>query len=243
MAELSTRFVPEELRDAATYATAALHALAREEALERRTPPRLLEPSMATWQQFRGRLTPTDLLDLLLEDAAVTQPAAFQPPADVGALAQLPVSAVDEWLEALRDLDLTAEGSEYLHSQAKRLGIATRMARSELHRLRPHHRVLELPRSGGQLAYHLVTSQDDLFLQQNFTIACHDWRDATLGALVAVELGVSGDAPTAIDPELEGARSAQPTFDYVVGLHPDKGGSFEQGELQEWFPDATVLLV
>ena len=45
-----------------------------------------------------------------------------------------------------------------------------------------------------------VTTHDDVYLQNNFTIACRDWREVTLAGLVAVELGVSGPAPAVIDP-------------------------------------------
>lgn len=239
MVELSVTEAPKNLRTTATYATAVLHALAREEARERK-PRRLLEPGLATWVQFRGRLGATDLLELVLEDASVTQPTSFTAPADLD-LPALPPTLVDQWLRTLGELDLSEPGPDYVTAQARRLGVATRMARSDLHRVRPEHQILELPGSGGQLAHHLVTSHDDVFLQNNFTIACRDFRDATLAAVVAVELGVSGPAPVTIDPELRAARSA--TFDYVVGLDPDKGGDFRAAQLAEWFPRATVLLV
>jgi hypothetical protein len=228
-------------RDAATYAAAVLHALAREEALERRSP-RVLEPHHATWKQFRGRLGWCDLLDLLLEDGAVTQPTAFTPPVDV-AVAELPDALIEGWLTELGALDLTGPGADYIAEQAARLGIGTRMARSELHRLKAHHRVLEIPGSGGQLAHHLVSTHDDVYLQDVFTIACAGWRDATLAALIAVELGLSGKAPVMHDPDLREARKSERAFDYVVGLERDKGGEFKKSDLQEWFPKATVLLV
>ena len=82
MAELSMEHVPRELTTTASYAAAALHALAREEARDRK-PKRLLEAGLATWTQFRGRSGATQLLELLLEDAAVTQPTAFRAPSDV----------------------------------------------------------------------------------------------------------------------------------------------------------------
>lgn len=69
---------------AATYLAVTLHALAREERAARR-PRRLLDPGLATWQRFRGRLGVLDLAELLLEDAAVTQPQPFDAAAVLGA--------------------------------------------------------------------------------------------------------------------------------------------------------------
>ncbi len=74
MPDLDLKGVPADQQDAALFATATLHALAREETLGRRTP-RLLEPGLATWQQFRGRMDVQNLL--LVEDGAVTRPVAF----------------------------------------------------------------------------------------------------------------------------------------------------------------------
>lgn len=242
MAELSMEEVPRELKATASYAVAALHALAREEARDRK-PKRLLEDGLATWAQFRGRLHATHLLELLLEDAAVTQPTAFRAPSDVPAIGSLPKAVVDGWVREAAQLELDASSLDYLTTQAKRLGIPTRMARSELHRVKAHHQILELPGTGAQLAHHLVSTHDDVFLQSNFVVACRDWRDVVLAGLVAVELGVSGPAPVSLDPDLRLARTSDRRFDYVIGLDPDKGGDFRKAQLVEWFPSATVVLV
>lgn len=242
MAELSMEHVPRELTTTASYAAAALHALAREEARDRK-PKRLLEAGLATWTQFRGRLGATQLLELLLEDAAVTQPTAFRAPSDFPSLATLPKELVDGWVRGAAQLELDASSPDYLATQAKRLGVTTRMARSELHRVKAHHQILELPGTGAQLAHHLVSTHDDVYLQSNFVVACRDWRDVVLAGLVAVELGVSGAAPVSLDPDLRVARASDRRFDYVVGLDPDRGGDFRKAQLEEWFPAATVVLV
>ncbi|RZO52513.1 MAG: hypothetical protein EVA89_31905 [Sandaracinaceae bacterium] len=242
MDELSFEQVPRDLRSTATFAAAALHALAREEARGRK-PQRLLEPALATWAQFRGRMRSPALLELLLEDGAVTQPTAFEPPPVAHSLAKLDPKLIDGWIAHLRDLDLDSDSLEYVTEQAKRLGVSTKMARSDLHRVKAQHQILELPGSGAQLAHHLVTTHDDVFLQNNFTIACRGWPDATLAGLIAVELGVSGPAPVVMDPELRQVREGTKGFDYVIGLDPDKGGDFRLSQLQELFPRATVLLV
>ena len=60
---------------ATTYLAAALQALVREEQAGRRQR-RLLEAGQA-WQRFRGRLDSHDVIELVLEDAAVNQPEPF----------------------------------------------------------------------------------------------------------------------------------------------------------------------
>lgn len=264
-------------RDTALFAACALHALAREEARGRR-PRRLLEPEHATWSGFRGRLDARDLFALVLEDAAVTQPGAFTPPPVLGRSEQLlyhrlPESLARNWLDQFTALaastsDTSISASDpvpdYIASQARRLDIPTRMARSKLHKLEPHHRALELPGTGGQLAFHIANRQSDIHLGDVFTIACATWRESLLAALIAVELGITGPAPTvAIPPaDTDDARldnlianiSAPTRIDYVLGLSPEKvgdkagdktgdKGAFDQAALQARFPNATVILV
>lgn len=240
--QLEMDSVPAGLIPTARYASAALLALAREEALGRR-PKRLLEPGLATWQQFRGRMGARELLELLCEDAAVTQPSAFAVPDELRPLGELPADQVQAWVELLPALALDVAGEDYVAEQAKRLGLPTRMARAGLHKVLSHQKVLELPGSGGQLSY-FVASRDDVFLKDVFTIACTGWADAALAGLISVELGLSGgEAPIVLDPTLQGLREAGTPFDFVVGLERDKGGSFSKRDLQEWFPHAIVLLV
>ena len=244
MLALPLRPVPAPVASTATFAAAALHALAREEASGRR-PKRFLEPSHATWQRFRGRLGPIDLLELLLEDAAVTQPAGFDAATLLGAeakLAELPEPLVTAWLDSLPSLSLTAPSPDYVAAQAKLLGLPTRLAKADLHKVKPHHRVLEVPGTGGQLAHHLVQSNPEVYFRDVFTVACGSWQERALAGLVAVECGASGELPILFDPKLEAARGRGP-FDFVVGLDPDKGGFFAKPALETWFPHATVLLV
>lgn len=233
------------LRDAAVYATAMLIALARDEHRDRR-PRRLLEPDRASWTRFRGRLADTALLELLLEDAAVAYPIPFDPSIVLGPAAPigaLPDALVRPWLDAVPTLDLDASGGDYVLAQAAALGLPTRLARSELHRVKPHHRVLELPGTGGQLAHHMVTTQEGIYLQDVFTIACDGWREVALAGLIAVELGGSGAPPIVLDALPDLARERGQDFHFVVGLHPDKGGTEDEPSLRQKFPHATLCLV
>jgi hypothetical protein len=230
---------------AATYLASALHALAREEHAGRR-PRRLLEPNLATWQRFRGRLGPRDLAELLLEDAAVTQPEPFAVAAVLGhdrPLQAVPDALVDGWLRELPALAADASLADDIEAQALRLGLTARPAFSALHTLQPHHRVLELPGTGGRLAAYVAETQPGIFLKDVFTIACATWQERMLAGLVAVGLGVVGDVRIAMDPDLALARRAEGGFTHVFGLRPEKGGLFAADQLQGWFHEATLVLV
>jgi hypothetical protein len=238
-----------EQRPTGTWAVSLLHAIARDEAAGRRTP-RLTEPRLDTWTRFRGRLTSVDLIALLFEDAAVLHRIPFDVVAVGGPLQpeRLPESLTDQWLEALAALSLTNSGADYVQEQARLLGLPTRIARSDLHVVKPHQKVLELPGTGGQLAHYLASSQRDLTLQDNFTVACSSWQELTLAGIVALELAAPhSDFAARIEVEElknpdHGIRRR--SFDFVVGLHPDKGGMFRvEDQLAMWFPTAKILLV
>lgn len=250
MTGLSLAHITTDLLPVARFAAATTWALAREEALGRR-PRRLLEPEVATWLQFRGRMDLTDFLCLLLEEAAVTQPFAFSAAHVMGSrglsVGKLPSTRIEEWLAALPAIELDADPQDYVTEQARRLELPTRLGRSELHRgLRAHHKVLELPGTGGQLAHYLVEEVDGLFLQDVFTVAWSDWRDRLLAGLVAVEAGLTGSAPVMPEPGLPALEGDpdHPAFDYVVGAAPERGVQpFTEDELQSLFPDAKIVLV
>lgn len=248
MSGIDVRGMPAEVQDAARYMSATLHALAREEILGRRSR-RLLEDDLATWQRFRGRLTETDLALLLLEDAAVTQPFAFDAAGVLGAsavhLSRLDPARLRPWLHALPGLPLEQPGGDYLQEQARRLGLTTRLGRSDLHRgIRPHHKVLELPGTGGQLARYLADSLEGIYLRDVFTIAWRDWRDRLLAGLTAVDGGLSGQAPIALTAGIDDLRGDGQRWDYVLGALPERGVQpYDLDTLRAWFPGATVLLV
>jgi hypothetical protein len=249
MSTLEVGGLAEHLRATGAWALSLLLALARDESLGRR-PARLTEPKLGTWARFKGRLTSADLLAMVFEDAAVLHRVPFEPTAVGGdlRLERLPESLTDGWLLALQSYPLGASTLEYVVAQAKLLGVQTRVARSELHVIKPHQRVLELPGTGGQLAHYLVTSQRDLTLQANFTVACGTWREATLAGVIGLELGAPhSDFIASVEPG--GLRDVKhplrrATFEVVVGLHPDKGGMFQvEDQLAIWFPSAKIVLV
>lgn len=236
-------------RPTGLWAASLLHALARDEATGRRRP-RLTEPKLDTWARFRGRLSSVDLVSLLFEDAAVLHRVPFDPEAVGGALRpeRLPETVTDGWLKAIGGLSLDTASADYILEQARLLGLPTRMARSDLHVVKAHQKVLELPGTGGQLAHHLVSSQSDLTLQDNFVVACGSWQELTLAGVVALELGAP-HSDFAMRVEIADLKDAahplrQRSFDFVIGLHPDKGGLFRAfDQLAIWFSSAKILLV
>jgi hypothetical protein len=249
MVALDVSALTSDQRPTGIWAAALLHALARDEAAGRR-PQRLTELRLATWSRFRGRLTASDLLALLFEDAAVLHAIPFDANA-LGApldISTLPAPTAQTWLDAIPSLDLKRDSAPYVEEQARLLGLPTRMARSELHVVKPHQHVLELPGTGGQLAHHLVSTQRDLVLHDNFIVSCGSWQELTLAGIIALEHGAPR-SDFAAKTEIDGLRDPNHTlrqrnFDFVIGLHPDKGGLFRiENQLAIWFPTAKVLLV
>lgn len=236
-------------RPTGLWAAALLQAIARDEAAGRR-PRRLTEPDLATWKGFRGRLEASDLVEILFQDAAVLHPIPFAPDALGGAVdfSKLSNAVAESWLESLATLDLQKPSDAYILEQARLLGLPTSLAKAHLHVVKPHQKVLELPGTGGQLAHHLVSEHADLTLQDNFVLACDSWQQLTLAGIVALDLGaphcdfiasVTRDDLRRLEHPLR-----QRTFDFVIGLHPDKGGLFQQqDQLAIWFPTARILLV
>ncbi len=236
-------------RPTGVWAASLLHAIAREERAGRRAPA-LTEPKLATWRRFRGRLSSADLVSLLFEDAAVLHRVPF----DAAVLGdslhpeRLPDAVADDWLESIEALSLDETSGEYVLEQARLLGLPTRMARSDLHAVKPHQKALELPGTGGQLAHHLVSTSKELSLQDNFVVACSSWQELTLAGIIALELAVPhADFAThvgAADLKDPAHATRQRSFDFVIGLHPDKGGLYRvEDQLAIWFPTAKIVLV
>lgn len=249
MAGLDVTALSNELRPTGVWAAALLHALARDEAAGRR-PQRLTEPRLDTWQRFKGRLETTDLVALLFEDASVIHRVPFDAVAFDAPLRleSVPSNVADGWISALQSIDLKGASADYIAEQAKLLDLPTRMARSDLHVVKPHQKVIELPGTGGQLAHHLVSSQRDLTLQENFVVACGSWQELTLAGIVGLDLNAP-HSDFAMRVAAEDLRESdhplrQRAFDFVVGLHPDKGGAFHvENQLAIWFSGAKILLV
>lgn len=162
MSSVDVSGVVSEQRPTAAWAASLLYSLACDEMAGQRLA-RLTEPALATWERFRGRLTATDLVAFAFEAAAVLHRVPFDAAA-TGApldLARLPASVAEGWLGAIARLDTGESPADYIAAQVPRLGLPTRMTRSELHVVTPHQNVLERLDAGGQRVHHLVSNQSD----------------------------------------------------------------------------------
>ncbi len=237
--------LPASAHREAVYVAAALWALAREEHAGRK-PKRLLEAGHATWERFKGRMGPRELVALLLEDAAVTLPEPFAFHAILGpdaSLEEVPEALLGDWLSQVPSLPMDSSAREYLDAQAQALGLGGRPAYAELPKLQPHHRVLELPGSGGRLAAHIATTQPGVSFHDAFTFAVASWQERVLVGLAAAALGTVGAVRVTLDPELHAARASGERFTHVLGVRPEKGGRVPQVAAEAWFSPADIKLV
>lgn len=247
---------PLSLPDALIYLEAVLLSLAREERLGRLKQKRLTDPEFATWERFRGRLGVVEFVELLLQDASVARPYLYSPTSIAGltfawstvdgeqlkAVLQRVVVQASSMTAPPSEEARLAESVDYIQGQARRLGVPSKMGRSDLPRsIKPQSRVLELPGTGGQLAHYTARVLPDVNLREVFTVAVSNWQEWTLGGVIAVESGVLDDAPLYLDPSLERWRKG--SFDFVLGLHPDRGGTFPPSSLEQFFPHAKIVLV
>jgi hypothetical protein len=249
MSVFDLSLLSREQRPTGLWTLALLHAIAREEVRGRR-PPRLLAPVPFMWSPFRSRLEPADFVSLLFEDAAVTNPIPFDPYA-VGpelALPCLPDTVLEAWVLRMGSIPHGAPGADYLSEQASRLGLPTGLARLELAPAPPSRTILELPGSGGQLAYALVQRDRTLVLEDAIVVACSGWKELTLAGLVALELGAARTdfiVPVASEPPHPPShpRIAR-GFARVLGLSAESGGPpWDDHALARSFPGAEVVLV
>ena len=244
-------------RGALEYARAVTHALIRLEWREE-VKPRLTEAELATWNRFRGRLSTRHLFELLREDASVIYPYPFDVARvlreDAKGLRALSDEQVETWAREAQATTDRTEGADHLLDRGRDLGLPTRMAKSDLHKLKPHYKVLELPGTGGLLSHYLLSRQQDdgLFLEGAFHIACATWQELTLAGLVAVELKATGELDAVRDvrgdTKLESLREPQGDrdpwrYDVVVGLGPERGGAYAADALKRWFPNADLQLL
>lgn len=236
-------------RPTGLWTLALLHAIAREEVFGRR-PPRLVAPVPFMWSPFRSRLEPVDFVSLLFADAASTHPIPFDPYA-LGpelALPCLPEPVLEAWVLRMASIPHGAPGADYVSEQASRLGLPTGLARAELAAAAPLPRTLELPGSGGQLAYALVRRDPGALNEGWVMVACSGWRELTLAGLVALELGAARTdfiVPVAAEPpEPPSHPRLSRDFGRILGLRAESGGPpWDAHSLARSFPGAEVTLV
>lgn len=230
------------------FLQASLRAIVRAEA-DRRIPPRFTDTGQAVWDTFRNELTAADLVALSIQDAGVTMPIPFDPShwwpdwPDWALLRQSPADA-ERWIsEALARVDQPCD--VYLREQAAALRIALPPDEAVAALPTPprHERWLELPGTGGWLAYALsARSEADLYLWENFAIVCGSPQEVLFAGLIAWELGAPPRTALPIwldDPDLTATLKAGETYHAIVGLrelhgHRDLRVLHQDGKQPRW---------
>lgn len=219
-----------------TFCQSALSALIRAE-LQERVPARFTGVGQEVWKTFRNELTLADLLVLAIQDAAVSMPIPFDPqrwlPAEAGSAftwsaLQVSPEAVTAWLpDAQRQAGLPLD--DYLRQQARILNqpLPAGAALEKTPTPQKHERWLELPGTGGWVAYTLCSRAGrELYLWENFMILCATPQEIILAGLIAWELGAPPNLDLPIlmeDDNLSGIMNADQTFHTVVGKRSEHG--------------------
>jgi hypothetical protein len=208
------------------FLRASLRAVVRAEA-QGRLPARFTGTGVAVWETFRNELTPADLVALAIQDAGVTMPIPFDPRAwwpawpDWVLFCQSPGDA-GRWIEeASERADLPRDA--YLREQATLLEIdlPADAVVAALPTPEPHQRWLELPGTGGWLAYGLCQRPDTtLYFWENFAVVCATPQEMLLAGLIAWELNAPPRTPLPIrldSADLMGTLKAGTTYHTVMG--------------------------
>jgi hypothetical protein len=208
------------------FLQACLRAIIRAE-VEGRVPTRFTEPGRAIWRTFRNELTAADLVALAIQDAGVAMPVPFNPgqwyPAwpDWAMLHQSPAKA-KQWIdEALNQAELPQK--DYLQTQASLLEIELPSTErlSRLPTPPAHETWLELPGTGGWVAYTLCTRPEaNLYFWENFSIVCTTPQEMLLAGLIAWELGAPPrtQLPIQLDnADLTVTLKAGQTYHAIIG--------------------------
>lgn len=223
-----------------TFCHAALRVLIRAEIQERVSiPVRFTGIGPDIWNTFHNELTTADLLVLAIQDVSANMPIPFDPqawlyPENSAEYAptwsefQIDPELVQTWLsEAKQTAALPLDS--YFRAQAELLKISPPVARSleKLPLPQKHERWLELPGTGGWIAYTLTArSNRELYLWENFTILCATPQEMILAGLIAWEL----DAPPNIelpilydDANLTKIMGSSQVFHNVMGKRTEHG--------------------
>ncbi len=230
------------------FLQASLRAIIRAET-EGRLPNRFTDTGQAVWKTFRNELTAADLVALAIEDVGRAMPIPFAPGQwwpgwpDWALLHQSPTEA-EQWIEeALSQIEQPREA--YLRAQASLLDIDVPPDGGIVALPTPqaHEKWLELPGTGGWIAYSLCSrSEAKLYLWENFDILCNTPQEMLLAGLIAWELGAPPRLELPIrlaDADLSVALKADQTYSTIVGCrnlhaHRDLRILHQKGEQPVW---------
>jgi hypothetical protein len=195
-----------------------LRSIARLEVAKEREP-RLTEPDLARWHRFRRKLGWRAFVEILHEDLAI----AFPVPFDLTLWAESPLSSLTESeaeqliAEAARSVATPAEPTAFLRDCARILELPIGGNLSDLTKVQPQHRVLELPGSGGRIAAALCAANAVLTFDTQFTFVAATTAEHVAVGLAAVEL--RRNEPRILTVEaLRAALGKGETFDRVFGF-------------------------
>lgn len=193
-----------------------LRSIARIERRGGLRSPRLTEPGHAKWHRMRRRLDWMDFIELLHEDLA----AAFPHPFDLARFESSPLAgltpklAEDLVVEAAQ-LD-EADSVSFLRTTARALGLPLGSF-ADLPRVQPHHKVLELPGSGGRIGFHQAQAHTDLALHEQFTFVADTDAERLVIGLASVELRSNPPRIIRAD-DLRKLHASGQRFDRVFGI-------------------------
>jgi hypothetical protein len=216
----------EPQTDVQQFLRASLRAILRAEDQDR-LPARFTGTGQEIWRIFRNELDAADLAALAVQDAGAAMPVPFDPrrwwpewPDWV--LFRQPADEAEGWIAEARDhAGLDRDG--YLRRQAALLEIdlPTPDQIAALPTPKPHERWLELPGTGGWLAYALCQRPEaNLYLWENFTIVCDTPQEMLLAGLIAYELNAPPRTPLPIRLDESGlveTLESGGTYHAVVG--------------------------
>lgn len=229
------------------FLQASLRAIVRAEA-QGRLPARFMGAGVAVWETFRNELDAADLVALAIQDAGLTMPVPFDPRVWWSGWPDWALFQASEdtgrWIqEALEQADLPRDA--YLREQAAflEIGLPADAAVTALPMPASHECWLELPGTGGWLAYALCQRPDaTLYFWENFVVVCGTPRETLLAGLIAWELGAPPRTklPIRLDgPDLAVTLKAGEMYHAVVGLrklhgHRDLRVLHQNGEQPLW---------
>lgn len=217
---------PPTAADIDAFFHASLRALIRAE-VQGRVPARFTGTGADVWRAFRNELTTTDLAALAIADAGITMPVPFAPATWWAGWPDWPLhdrelAEIDAWIDqARRDVGLVQE--VFLQDQAAILGLTLppASALASLPTPAAHQHWLELPGTGGGIAFQLcIRPESDLYFWENFSILCASPQEMLLAGFIAWELDTPPGKALPIhlgDADLGETLRAGQTYHAVVG--------------------------
>jgi hypothetical protein len=200
---------------AANPLTWTLRSIARIERPGGLRKARLTESDHVKWHRMRRRLDWIDFIELLHEDLATTFPWPFDLARwDVSPLAALTPRTAEELVGTAASPD-ESDALAFLRAAARALGLPAGGSITDLPRVAPHQKVLEL--ASGRVAFQQVQTHGDLAFHEQFTFVADSDAERLLIGLASVEL--RSNPPRILRPaELRQQHAAGQRFDRVLGI-------------------------